>query len=58
MRIAVIGTGISGMTSAYLISEDHEVVVFEANDYVGGHTNTVDVSFNGDQYAVDEDEGS
>ena len=53
MRIAVIGTGISGMTSAYLISEDHEVVVFEANDYVGGHTNTVDVSFNGDQYAVD-----
>jgi predicted NAD/FAD-binding protein len=53
MRIAVIGTGISGMTSAYLLSEDHEVVVFEANDYVGGHTNTVDVSFNGDQYAVD-----
>ena len=53
MRIAVIGTGISGMTSAYLISEDHEVVVFEANDYVGGHTNTVEVSFNGDQYAVD-----
>jgi predicted NAD/FAD-binding protein len=53
MRIAVIGTGIAGMTSAYLLSEDHEVVVFEANDYVGGHTNTVDVSFNGSQYAVD-----
>ena len=53
MRIAVIGTGIAGMTSAYLLSEDHEVVVFEANDYVGGHTNTQEVSFNGDHYAVD-----
>jgi predicted NAD/FAD-binding protein len=53
MRIAIIGTGISGMTSAYLLSEDHEVVVFEANDYVGGHTNTADVSVNGQQYAVD-----
>ena len=46
MRIAIIGSGISGMTSAYLLSEDHEVVVYEANDYIGGHTNTVDVSLN------------
>jgi predicted NAD/FAD-binding protein len=53
MRIAVIGTGISGLTSAYLLSEDHEVIVFEANDYVGGHTNTVNVSLNGQRYAVD-----
>jgi predicted NAD/FAD-binding protein len=53
MRIAIIGTGISGMTSAYLLSEDHEVVVYEANDYIGGHTNTVDVSLNGQKYAVD-----
>jgi predicted NAD/FAD-binding protein len=53
MRIAVIGTGISGMASAYLLSEDHEVVVYEANDYIGGHTKTVDVSLNGQQYAVD-----
>ena len=53
MRIAIIGTGISGLTSAYLLSEDHEVVVFETNDYVGGHTNTVDVSLNGGKYAVD-----
>ena len=53
MRIAVIGTGISGMTSAYLLSEDHEVVVYEANTYIGGHTNTADVSLNGQQYAVD-----
>ncbi len=53
MRIAIIGTGIAGMTAAYLLSEDHEVVVFEANDYIGGHTNTADVSFNGHEYAVD-----
>ncbi|MGD9326930.1 MAG: FAD-dependent oxidoreductase [Desulfobacterales bacterium] len=53
MRIAIIGTGISGLTAAYLLSEDHEVVVFEANDYVGGHTNTVDVALNGGNYAVD-----
>jgi predicted NAD/FAD-binding protein len=53
MRIAIIGTGISGMTTAYLLSEDHEVVVYEANDYIGGHTNTADVSLNGQQYAVD-----
>jgi len=53
MRIAVIGTGISGMTSAHLLSEDHEVVVYEANDYVGGHTNTLDISLDGQQYAVD-----
>ena len=53
MRIAVIGSGISGLTAAYLLSEDHEVVVFEANDYVGGHTNTVDVPLNGQDYAVD-----
>jgi len=53
MRIAIIGTGISGLTSAYLLSEDHEVVVYEANSYIGGHTNTVDVSLNGQPYAVD-----
>jgi predicted NAD/FAD-binding protein len=41
------------MASAYLLSEDHEVVVYEANDYIGGHTKTVDVSLNGQQYAVD-----
>lgn len=53
MRIAIIGTGISGLASAYLLSEDHDVVVYEANNYVGGHTNTADVSLDGHQYAVD-----
>jgi predicted NAD/FAD-binding protein len=53
MRIAIIGSGISGLTSAYLLSEDHEVVLFESNDYIGGHTNTADVGLNGDTYAID-----
>ncbi len=53
MKIAVIGSGISGMTAAYLLSEDHEVVLFEANDYIGGHTNTAEVTFNGRRYPVD-----
>jgi len=53
MRIAVIGTGIAGMVAAYLLSEDYELVVYEAADYVGGHTNTVDVRLNGQSYAVD-----
>jgi len=53
MRIAVIGTGISGMVAAYLLCQDHDVVVFEANDYVGGHTNTIDVELNGANHRVD-----
>ena len=53
MRIAVIGAGISGMVATYLLSEDHDVVVFEANDYIGGHTNTIDVELNGANYPVD-----
>jgi predicted NAD/FAD-binding protein len=53
MRIAIIGTGISGMVAAYLLHRDHEITVFEAADYVGGHTNTIDVQLDGQTYAVD-----
>jgi predicted NAD/FAD-binding protein len=53
MRIAIIGTGIAGMVAAYLLSDEHELVVYEAEDYVGGHTNTLDVSLNGTSYAVE-----
>lgn len=53
MRIAVIGSGISGLASAYLLSREHEVVLFEANDYLGGHTHTHDVTLRGRQYRVD-----
>lgn len=53
MKIAIIGTGISGLTSAYLLSRKHEVSVFEANDYIGGHTATVDVETQSGKYAID-----
>ncbi len=53
MRIAVIGAGISGLTCAYLLSNEHEVTVYEANDYIGGHTHTVAVPLAGRTYAVD-----
>ena len=53
MKIAIIGSGISGMVAAYLLHREHEVTVFEAADYVGGHTNTVEVELDGRTYAVD-----
>jgi predicted NAD/FAD-binding protein len=53
MKIAIIGAGISGLTSAYYLQPKHEVVVFEANAYIGGHTNTHDVELHGERYAVD-----
>ncbi|MGE7990103.1 NAD(P)/FAD-dependent oxidoreductase [Pseudomonas sp. NPDC089554] len=53
MRIAIIGSGISGLTCAWLLSRNHAVTVFEADDRVGGHTHTVDVDWQGQRYAVD-----
>lgn len=53
MKIAIIGTGISGMVAASLLHRDHEVTVFEAAGYIGGHTNTVDVELEGRVYAID-----
>jgi predicted NAD/FAD-binding protein len=53
VRIAVIGAGIGGLASAWLLSRRHEVTLFEANDYLGGHTHTHRVCLGGRQYAVD-----
>lgn len=52
-KIAVIGSGISGLTSAYLLSQKHEVSVFEKNNYIGGHTATVEVEHGGQQHTID-----
>ncbi|MDN5802733.1 MAG: FAD-dependent oxidoreductase, partial [Psychrobacter sp.] len=43
-RIAIIGSGVSGLTCAHYLVKQHEVTVFEANDYIGGHVNTIDVT--------------
>ena len=53
MKIAIIGTGISGLTTAYLLNKKHDVTVFEKNEYIGGHTHTHDLSLNDKNYAVD-----
>ena len=52
-RVAVIGSGISGLASAYFLHNTHDVVLFEANSYLGGHTNTVDIHLEGKALAVD-----
>jgi predicted NAD/FAD-binding protein len=44
MKIAIIGTGIAGNVVAHLLAGEHDLTVFEQNDYVGGHTNTVRVN--------------
>ncbi|MBS4432030.1 FAD-dependent oxidoreductase [Pectobacterium punjabense] len=53
MKIAIIGSGISGLTCALRLSERFQVSIFEANNYLGGHTATVDVVQDGIPYAID-----
>ena len=52
-RIAIVGSGIAGLTTAWHLRHDHEVVIYEANDYLGGHTATKDVQLGGHHYAID-----
>ena len=53
MRVAIIGAGISGLCVAYRLRDQHDVSVFEANDYIGGHTNTIPVTEGRETLAVD-----
>ena len=43
MKIAIVGTGISGLVAAHRLHREHEIVVYEAGERIGGHTNTVRV---------------
>lgn len=53
MNIAIVGTGISGLTAAYLLHKDFDLTLYEAEDRIGGHTHTVDVDLPEGRYAVD-----
>lgn len=54
MKIAVIGSGISGLTATYVLDRaGHQVTLFEANDYIGGHTATKTVIIEGREQRVD-----
>jgi predicted NAD/FAD-binding protein len=53
MNIAIVGSGISALVAARELHAQHQITVFEANDYIGGHTNTVDVETEEGHHAID-----
>lgn len=53
MRIAVIGSGISGLSAAWLLSRGHDVTLYEREPRLGGHSNTVEVDYDGTSIPVD-----
>ena len=53
MNIAIIGSGISGLTAGYLLSRKNNITVFEKNDYIGGHTHTHLLEYKNKSYSVD-----
>ena len=53
MKIAIIGSGISGLACAHYLHPEHEVHVFERESRIGGHTATVDVAMGGRRFAID-----
>jgi len=53
MKIAIVGSGISGMLAARLLLDNNDIHVFESNDYIGGHTHTVSLEVFGKRYAAD-----
>lgn len=53
MKVAIVGTGIAGLSAATALYGDHELTLFERSDWVGGHAHTVDVELDGERVAVD-----
>ena len=53
MKIAIIGSGISGLSSALLLSQKHNITLFEIDKRFGGHANTVDITHKQNLISVD-----
>ena len=53
MKIAIIGTGISGLGAAYLLAPNHDITLYEKNAYIGGHSRTIDVPTGNKKTPVD-----
>lgn len=53
MKIAIIGTGIAGNVAAHHLNKQHDVTVFEANNYIGGHTHTHHIQYDGENHRID-----
>lgn len=53
MKIAIIGSGISGLGAAYLLNPIHDITVYEKNDYIGGHSRTIDIPVHDNSVPVD-----
>lgn len=53
MKIAIVGSGISGLSSAFLLGHEYEVTLFEKNNYLGGHSNTAQISYENSKIKVD-----
>lgn len=52
-KVAIVGTGMAGMSAAYFLKDHFDLTIFEKNDYIGGHTNTVYVDEDGEKKPVD-----
>ena len=53
MKIAIIGTGISGLTAAHYLRHQHQITLYESDSHTGGHTHTLDVDYEGEQHRID-----
>ena len=53
MNIAIIGSGISGLTCGYLLNKEHNITIFESNNYIGGHTNTISLDSENKNFNID-----
>ena len=52
-KIAIIGAGVAGNVAAYYLNKENDIKIFESNNYIGGHVNTIDVSDEDGDLAID-----